>query len=124
MGCGAAAGVAAQTCSYPLDTLRRRMQVAGAALAAHPAAGGGGGGEGSGNGGGTARRPPRVSYASLLRGMANGGGARALAGALFRGWSVNCVKVVPGAAVQFLAYDALRVGVTWLEPTAGAQSPL
>jgi hypothetical protein len=111
MGCGAAAGVAAQSCSYPLDTLRRRMQVAG--LAPPPAAGA------ATPGGGR----QRVGYAALLRGLARpeeGGLLRAL----FRGWSVNCVKIVPGAAVQFVAYDALRLGVTWLDPTSGATSPL
>ncbi|KIY98530.1 substrate carrier [Monoraphidium neglectum] len=114
MGCGAAAGVAAQTCSYPLDTLRRRMQLAGAPgtlLAA-----------GAGPAGGGAARRARATYAGLIGGMAGEQGG--LARALFRGWGINCVKIVPGAAVQFLAYDALRVGVTWLDPTSGAQSPL
>jgi hypothetical protein len=113
MGCGAAAGVAAQSCSYPLDTLRRRMQVSG----------GPGDTSGGGNGGGSGGRRARVGYAGLLRALARpeeGGLLRAL----FRGWSVNAVKIVPGAAVQFVAYDALRLGVTALDPASGAQSPL
>jgi len=114
MGCGAAAGVAAQTCSYPLDTLRRQMQMAGAATASAPPSATAAAGV----------RPVRASYASLLRDMARGGPGGGLLRGLFRGWSVNCVKIVPGAAVQFVAYDALRVGVTYLDPTSGAQSPL
>jgi hypothetical protein len=119
MGCGAAAGVSAQTCSYPLDTLRRRMQMAGATAGSGSIARSSSGGSSSS---GSSGRPARVSYASLLRTMSAAEGG--LLTALFRGWSVNCVKIVPGAAVQFVAYDALRVGVTWLDPTSGAQSPL
>jgi hypothetical protein len=37
---------------------------------------------------------------------------------------VNCLKIVPGAAVQFVTYDLLRVGITFLDPTSGAVSPL
>jgi hypothetical protein len=43
---------------------------------------------------------------------------------LFRGLWVNCCKTVPGAALQFVAYDLLKVGVTYVDPASGAMSPL
>lgn len=125
MGCGAAAGIAAQTLSYPLDTIRRRMQMVGApGMVGSPeqaAAAAAASAEAAG-GGGARVRAPRIGYMALYRMMKRekGGVLRGL----FRGWSINCVKIVPGAAVQFLAYDLLRVGVTWVDPTSGAQSPL
>jgi hypothetical protein len=137
VGAGAAAGVVAQTLAYPLDTIRRRLQVAqastacwgtGVGSAAHAApeaaaraaarVGGGGGG---GAGVGTSSPPPpyRGALDCLVR-MLKHEGPRALV----RGVGVNAVKTAPGAAVQFLAYDAIKVAVAWLDPTSGATSPL
>ena len=47
-----------------------------------------------------------------------------LARQLFRGWGINCLKTAPGAAVQFVAYDLLRLLVTSIDPSSGAVSPL
>lgn len=100
IGCGAAAGIAAQTASYPLDTLRRRLQVNGAPGTAVAYRG----------------------YLQCLRHMA--AGRSGLVSQLFRGWGINCLKTAPGAAVQFVAYDLLRLGVTSIDPSTGAVSPL
>ena len=119
MACGAAAGAAAQTCSYPIDTLRRRMQMAGMAMHQAPTMSVDSSSGASGSG-----RPgrQRMSYTQLLHKLA--GEPHGLLRSLFRGWTLNCVKVAPGAAVQFVVYDALRVAVTSLDPASGAQSPL
>lgn len=101
IGCGAAAGIAAQTASYPLDTLRRRLQVNGAP--------------------GTSVR--YRGYIHCLRHMSDQG-AVGLIRQLFRGWGINCIKTAPGAAVQFVAYDLLRLVVTSIDPSSGAVSPL
>jgi len=129
VGAGAGAGVVAQTLAYPLDTVRRRMQVARAAgacwgqgagglAALHPreaaarAAAVGGGGAGGGG-------PYRGAFDCALR-MLRHEGPRSLV----RGVGVNALKTAPGAAVQFLAYDAFKVAVAWVDPTSGATSPL
>lgn len=52
------------------------------------------------------------------------GGAVGLVRQLFRGWGINCIKTAPGAAVQFVAYDLLRLLVTSIDPSSGAVSPL
>lgn len=98
MGCGAAAGVTAQTLTYPLDTLRRRMQMNG----------------------GPGQAVRYKGYVDCLRKMLQTEGGLSL----FRGLGINCVKTVPGAAVHFLAYDLLRLGITMVDPTSGAVSPL
>jgi Mitochondrial carrier protein len=100
IGAGAGAGIAAQTASYPLDTLRRRLQMSGAP--------------------GTAKLYRGVL--AVLRHMASGPGG--LPQQLFAGWGVNCIKTAPGAAVQFVAYDLLRLAVTSIDPSTGAVSPL
>jgi hypothetical protein len=99
IGCGAAAGIAAQTASYPLDTLRRRLQVNGAP--------------------GTSVQ--YKGYLHCLRHMAQH--KEGLLRQLFKGWGINCLKTAPGAAVQFVAYDLLRLAVTSIDPK-GAVSPL
>jgi hypothetical protein len=62
-------------------------------------------------------------YLDCLRHMSERGPV-GLVRQLFRGWGINCVKTAPGAAVQFVAYDLLRLLVTSIDPSSGAVSPL
>lgn len=116
MGCGGLAAVAAATATYPLDTIRRRMQVNGArgGFSAEPAAGAGA------DGGGGPRAPRYSGYVDCLSQTLRAEGLRGL----FRGWHVACLKIVPGAAVQFAAYDLLRTGMQLIDPAAGVHSQL
>ncbi len=82
---GAAAGVIAQTITYPGDTVRRRMQL-------------------NGMGG----KPPEYRHSwdccmKLVR-------AEGIAG-LFNGLGANLIRALPGAAIQFWAYDLLTAGL-------------
>ena len=43
---------------------------------------------------------------------------------LYRGCLVSAIKTVPGMAMQFVAYDAIKTGITKLDPRVGVQSPL
>ena len=123
---GAAAGLVAQTATYPLDVVRRQMQVAGLAQAQAArvggggSAGGGGGGGGVGGGGGgaggatataslapssptTTKAMPRSTWAGLRSVWASGG-----LRAAFAGVSINYLKVVPSTAIGFSTYDFLK----------------
>lgn len=42
----------------------------------------------------------------------------------YRGAMVNAVKTVPGATIQFVAYDFIKTTVVLLDPTTGVSSPL
>ncbi|GIL56625.1 hypothetical protein Vafri_11963 [Volvox africanus] len=99
MGCGAAAAVSAQTVVYPLDTVRRCMQMNGAAGQA-------------------------VSYTSatdcLRQLLRSHGGVRAL----YRGCLTNCLKTSLGAPVHFIMYDVIKSAVQAMDPTTGVASPL
>ncbi|GIM04015.1 hypothetical protein Vretimale_8654 [Volvox reticuliferus] len=99
MGCGAAAAVSAQTVVYPLDTVRRCMQMNAAAGQA-------------------------VRYASatdcLRQLLRSHGGVRAL----YRGCLTNCLKTSLGAPVHFIMYDAIKSAVQAMDPTTGVASPL
>uniref|UniRef100_A0A7R9Z3T0 ADP,ATP carrier protein n=1 Tax=Chlamydomonas euryale TaxID=1486919 RepID=A0A7R9Z3T0_9CHLO len=98
MGCGAAAAAAAQTVTYPLDTVRRRLQVSSAP-------------------------GQSVRYWSALhcvREMV----AREGFASLYRGCAVNIMKTAPGAAIQFVAYDFIKTSIVAIDPRAGVQSPL
>jgi solute carrier family 25 protein 16 len=97
---GAGAGLIAQTVTYPLDVVRRQMQVQGlpggaAGPAATAAALPGGAG------------PASTSYSSTLDGLRR---VRAAGGwrALFAGVSINYMKVVPSTAIGFTVYDGLK----------------
>eukprot|EP00941_MAST-03F_sp_MAST-3F-sp1_P002290 g2290.t1 len=80
--CGASAGIAAQTITYAGDTVRRRMQTDGA--------------------GGTSKK--YNGMIDCFRQVYRSEGFRGF----FRGLHVNCVRAIPGAAIQFLAYDTIK----------------
>jgi len=79
---GALSGLLAQTVTYPGDTVRRRMQ---------------------NNGAGGAPRTYRDSWHCCWE-IATKEGARGF----FKGAWTNTVRAVPGAAVQFAAYEAAK----------------
>lgn len=79
---GAVAGVAAQTATYPGDTVRRRMQT---------------------NGAGGAARLYNNSWHCFMTIIRNEG-----VSALFHGCGINAIRAVPGAAIQFGVYDGLK----------------
>ena len=81
-----------QGVAYPLDTVRRRMQLSGSPGHATVYAG----------------------YWDCVRRVAVHEGF----GAFYRGLAVNCVKTAPGAALQFVAYDLIKSGLLFLEHAA------
>ena len=87
---GAGAGLIAQTVTYPLDVVRRQMQVAGLGTTATTPA---------------ARAATRAtSTVDGLRRVWRAGGVRAL----FAGVTINYMKVVPSTAIGFTVYDAAK----------------
>lgn len=44
--------------------------------------------------------------------------------AFYRGAFVNILKTMPGAAIQFVAYDFIKTSVVLMDPTTGVSSPL
>ncbi|KAL0311864.1 UNVERIFIED_CONTAM: Mitochondrial carrier protein CoAc1 [Sesamum radiatum] len=82
----AMAGLLGQTFTYPLDVVRRQMQVEPSAL------------------GGVRYRSSFEGLVSIVRVQ----GWRQL----FAGLSINYIKIVPSVAIGFTAYDVMK---TWLE---------
>jgi hypothetical protein len=78
---GTAAGVVAQTITYPGDTVRRRMQTDGA--------------------GGRAQQ-----YNGLIHCCRTMLAKEGIAG-FFQGLRTNIIRSVPGAGIQFFAYEAI-----------------
>ena len=83
---------APQAVSYPIDTVRRRMQLNGA----------------------PGQAVTYRSYWHVFKSMAVAEGPRSF----YRGLGVNCLKTAPGAAIQFLAYDLIRSGLLAMDPAA------
>uniref|UniRef100_A0A5B7BX01 Graves disease carrier protein n=1 Tax=Davidia involucrata TaxID=16924 RepID=A0A5B7BX01_DAVIN len=85
LSCGALAGLFGQTVTYPLDVVRRQMQVEHL----HPSTKGG------------------ARYRSTFEGLAtivqNQGWRQ-----LFAGLSINYIKIVPSVAIGFTAYDMMK----------------
>ncbi|KDP34080.1 hypothetical protein JCGZ_07651 [Jatropha curcas] len=88
LSCGALAGLLGQTFTYPLDVVRRQMQVENL----QPSSQG------------------HVRYRSTMDGLCtivrNQGWRQ-----LFAGLSINYIKIVPSVAIGFTAYDMMKV---WL----------
>ena len=80
--CGSLAGISAQTLSYPLDTVRHRMQANGIGGQAAVYSG-------------TWDCISKIIAREGLRGF-------------FKGWGLNTFRALPGAAVQFTSYDKLK----------------
>ncbi len=140
MGAGSGAAVVAQMAVYPLDTLRRRLQVNGSQVSVVERC------LDAFDVDFSCRRTldfdadslvtmvcvrVRVARAQLsgpryagavdcLRTMWRTEGLRAL----YRGCAVSCLRTAPGAAVQFVAYDAIKTGIALVDPTTGVSSPL
>ena len=80
---GALSGLFAQTITYPGDTIRRRMQT---------------------NGAGGAERVYKNSWDCCKKTIR----AEGFQG-LYHGLGVNIIRCLPGAAIQFAAYDSLKI---------------
>ncbi|XP_039043209.1 mitochondrial carrier protein CoAc1-like [Hibiscus syriacus] len=89
LSCGAMAGLLGQTFTYPLDVVRRQMQVGSLQSSTIP---------------GDARF--RNTYDGLTTIVHNQGWRQ-----LFAGLSINYIKIVPSVAIGFAAYDMMKV---WL----------
>ncbi|GLC68880.1 hypothetical protein PLESTF_000753600 [Pleodorina starrii] len=103
---GGLSGLLAQTVTYPLDVIRRRMQVHGIQQEAAAAAAGDVG----------VAAPPAAGHRQRLTTWGVGATILQQDGirGLFRGLSLNYVKVVPSTAIGFTVYDMLKsyLGVT------------
>jgi len=80
--CGAAAGAAAQTASYPLDVVRRRMQLVGLSSQLPVYSG---------------------TWQALVHIVRNEGFRR-----LYIGLSINYIKVAPGHSISFVTYEFMN----------------
>lgn len=95
LGCGAAAGTIGQTVAYPLDVIRRRMQMVGWKDAASVVVGEGGKGRAS------------LEYTGMIDAFSKtvrNEGVRAL----YKGLVPNSVKVVPSIAIAFVTYEQVK----------------
>ncbi|XP_073125950.1 mitochondrial carrier protein CoAc1 [Henckelia pumila] len=88
LSCGALAGLFGQTFTYPLDVVRRQMQVEHLQISTQ---------------GGTRYKSTWDGLATIAR---NQGWRQ-----LFAGLSINYIKIVPSVAIGFTAYDTVK---TWL----------
>lgn len=94
LACGAAAGTVGQTVAYPLDVIRRRMQMVGWKDASSVVTGDG-------------RIKAPLHYSGMVdafrQTVRNEG-----FGALYRGVVPNSVKVVPSISIAFVTYEVLK----------------
>ncbi|KAH0778467.1 hypothetical protein KY290_004894 [Solanum tuberosum] len=94
LACGAAAGTVGQTVAYPLDVIRRRMQMVGWSHAASIVTGDG-------------RSKAPLEYTGMIdafRKTVKYEGVRAL----YKGLVPNSVKIVPSISIAFVAYEQVK----------------
>ncbi|CAN0841053.1 Mitochondrial adenine nucleotide transporter ADNT1 [Linum grandiflorum] len=91
LACGAAAGTVGQTVAYPLDVIRRRMQMGGWKDAASVVTGG---------------KAP-LEYTGMVDAFRKTVRYEGF-GALYKGLVPNSVKVVPSIAIAFVSYEMVK----------------
>ncbi|KAG8477479.1 hypothetical protein CXB51_030951 [Gossypium anomalum] len=94
LACGAAAGTVGQTVAYPLDVIRRRMQMVGWKDAASVVSGDG-------------RNKASLEYTGMIDAFGKTVRHEGF-GALYKGLVPNSVKVVPSIAIAFVSYEVVK----------------
>ncbi|KAG7956375.1 hypothetical protein I3843_11G121200 [Carya illinoinensis] len=94
LACGAAAGTVGQTVAYPLDVIRRRMQMVGWKDAASVVTGDG-------------RNKGAHEYTGMVDAFRKTVRHEGF-GALYKGLVPNSVKVVPSIAIAFVTYEVVK----------------
>ncbi|KAI8546226.1 hypothetical protein RHMOL_Rhmol07G0101000 [Rhododendron molle] len=94
LACGAAAGTVGQTVAYPLDVIRRRMQMVGWKDAASVV-----------TGDGKSKAP--LEYSGMVDAFRQTVRHEGF-GALYKGLVPNSVKVVPSIAIAFVTYEVVK----------------
>ncbi|KAE8701970.1 Mitochondrial adenine nucleotide transporter ADNT1 [Hibiscus syriacus] len=94
LACGAAAGTVGQTVAYPLDVIRRRMQMVGWKDAASVVTGDG-------------RHKAPLEYSGMIDAFRKTVRHEGF-GALYKGLVPNSVKVVPSIAIAFVTYEVVK----------------
>ncbi|KAA8520929.1 hypothetical protein F0562_011602 [Nyssa sinensis] len=94
LACGAAAGTVGQTVAYPLDVIRRRMQMVGWKDAASVVTGDG-------------KSKVSLEYTGMVDAFRKTVRLEGF-GALYKGLVPNSVKVVPSIAIAFVTYEVVK----------------
>ncbi|GAB4834534.1 Mitochondrial adenine nucleotide transporter adnt1 [Ancistrocladus abbreviatus] len=94
LACGAVAGTVGQTVAYPLDVIRRRMQMVGWRDASSVVVGDG-------------RSKAPVEYSGMIDAFRKTVRHEGV-GALYKGLIPNSVKVVPSIAIAFVTYEVVK----------------
>ncbi|GKV31759.1 hypothetical protein SLEP1_g40425 [Rubroshorea leprosula] len=94
LACGAAAGTVGQTVAYPLDVIRRRMQMVGWKDAASVVTGDG-------------KTKAPIDYTGMVDAFRKTVRHEGI-GALYKGLIPNSVKVVPSIAIAFVTYELVK----------------
>ncbi|XWS38258.1 hypothetical protein CRYUN_Cryun19dG0115900 [Craigia yunnanensis] len=94
LACGAAAGTVGQTVAYPLDVIRRRMQMVGWKDAASVVTGDG-------------KSKASLEYTGMVDAFRKTVRYEGF-GALYKGLVPNSVKVVPSIAIAFVTYELVK----------------